>query len=585
MNAATMGQTPVRPTANSLSELLENVRLTNEEKQRQRETNKMIRQDLWDRTTNTLAAGGENYLGTMESTLATGVEALSRLESDAAFQTEMEVAIQRAAELTAERDMYIEESLKRGYEPDAYVLEWYDAQIAPLMPEAMQQDYDERKAAQAQNRADLYSSAAGHIQAGSKYREAAVNGLGTVGSFLVDAGIAGTQMLMDAGIGTITGTGSMAPMLVRSFGAGAYESASSGGDIADQLYEGTKSAAIEWVTEHLFGGNPIYDKASGWVNHAAKTALTRVLGESGFQKLIGSAAAKIAKLPAAMIEEGLEEVIGNYLDPWTDQLVDSFDGGSRYQPQDMPTKEENWRSFGIGALLALGGNAVTSGTATNNTEVPAAVMENYRAILSNATTEEIREHYMRSLRESGSPMVRAESETANYVPEAVIQNAMAIMPKATEAEIKDYYGQYLEETTEAQEINLSNTDQSDIFIGETSEKSSGQNAIEAAFASETTSSGICAAIIGNHEALGRYTPQEMKEFLESLGYDVRPLNQGNYKRIPFEEGGGYKINFGGDGLFQYHPPKRSHHSGEYWKVGNGEYGIRRYKPDGTEFEY
>ena len=86
----------------------------------------------------------------------------------------------------------------------------------------------------------------------------------------------------------------------------------------------------------------------------------------------------------------------------------------------------------------------------------------------------------------------------------------------------------------------------------------------------------------NPSALGKKTPAEWKEHLERIGYEVKPLNSGNFKGISFENGGGYKANFGGDGLIQYHPEARSHHGGAYYKISTGEGGTKRYELDGTE---
>lgn len=82
------------------------------------------------------------------------------------------------------------------------------------------------------------------------------------------------------------------------------------------------------------------------------------------------------------------------------------------------------------------------------------------------------------------------------------------------------------------------------------------------------------AIMENHDALKSYTPEDMKKRLEIAGYEVKPLADGSLKGKAFEEGGGYKINFGGDGIFQYHPAERSHHGGAYWKIKNGPTGRR-----------
>lgn len=90
-----------------------------------------------------------------------------------------------------------------------------------------------------------------------------------------------------------------------------------------------------------------------------------------------------------------------------------------------------------------------------------------------------------------------------------------------------------------------------------------------------------AVVRKNHIGLRKYTPESMKNALEQAGFTIQPLNRGNYKGVPFEQGGGYKTNYGGNGIFQYHPPARSHHGGAYWKV-NDTREQRRYGMDGTE---
>lgn len=114
----------------------------------------------------------------------------------------------------------------------------------------------------------------------------------------------------------------------------------------------------------------------------------------------------------------------------------------------------------------------------------------------------------------------------------------------------------------------------------------GMLAIRDAFANATTSDEVVDAIINNHEALADFTPETMKKMLTDLGYDVKPLNKSAYlKGIPFEEGGGYRVSFGGDGYFQYHPEKGSHHENEaYWRVSNGKKGDNRYDLAGNKLK-
>lgn len=88
-------------------------------------------------------------------------------------------------------------------------------------------------------------------------------------------------------------------------------------------------------------------------------------------------------------------------------------------------------------------------------------------------------------------------------------------------------------------------------------------------------------ITENPSILTEFTPESMKSFLEKRGSSVLPLSRGHFKKVRFEDGGGYKINYGGNGEFQYHPEERSHHDAAYWKV-TCSIGIKRYYMDGTE---
>lgn len=114
------------------------------------------------------------------------------------------------------------------------------------------------------------------------------------------------------------------------------------------------------------------------------------------------------------------------------------------------------------------------------------------------------------------------------------------------------------------------------------EPSEEYKAIVSAFTSMTSSNDIVGTVVENHMGLGEFSPQSMKDMLENAGYETKPLNKSaTWKGVPFEQGGGYKITFGGDGYFQYHPEEGSHHKGAYWRVSNGKYGDNRYNMDGT----
>lgn len=127
-----------------------------------------------------------------------------------------------------------------------------------------------------------------------------------------------------------------------------------------------------------------------------------------------------------------------------------------------------------------------------------------------------------------------------------------------------------------EEKTVANSAENDIIETE------GQKAIREAFQNSKSSKVIVDTVILNHTSLADYTPESMKKMLEAVGYDVKPLgSKSSLKGIPFEDGGGYRISFGGDGYFQYHPAKGSHHDDAYWKIGNGERGMKRYDMDGN----
>lgn len=96
--------------------------------------------------------------------------------------------------------------------------------------------------------------------------------------------------------------------------------------------------------------------------------------------------------------------------------------------------------------------------------------------------------------------------------------------------------------------------------------------------------GLAEKIASHPKMLQAYTPERLKEVLENAGYDVKPLNRGSLKGKLFEEGGGFKVNFGGDGIFQYHPKEKSHHGGEYYKINTGSTGKKWYTMKGDEID-
>ncbi len=77
-------------------------------------------------------------------------------------------------------------------------------------------------------------------------------------------------------------------------------------------------------------------------------------------------------------------------------------------------------------------------------------------------------------------------------------------------------------------------------------------------------------------------PGSLYSSLINKGFNLSPLGRGSLKGLDYKSGGGYRMNFLGDGYLQYHPNTSSHHDGEYYKFSSGRTGTKRYSMKGEE---
>ena len=83
--------------------------------------------------------------------------------------------------------------------------------------------------------------------------------------------------------------------------------------------------------------------------------------------------------------------------------------------------------------------------------------------------------------------------------------------------------------------------------------------------------------------IGKLTPKEMIDKIRADGYEVTPLSRGQFKGVEFEEGGGFKVLIGEDGIFQFHPGGKHHNDGSpYYKLSTGYSGTKRFDLKGNE---
>ena len=176
---------------------------------------------------------------------------------------------------------------------------------------------DQTKAAMQYWSNELLSSGREQSNLGTYQTKLASQGLGTFGTFIVDASIAGVQMLMDMGISVVTG-GSMLPaMFVRSMGGGYLTAEQMGASDEEALAYGIGVGAVEALSEKMFSVFSIG-------NRFAKGAVNKEMSERIIDRLVKhmattpegkTALSRLFTLLFATGSEGLEEVAAGIMEP------------------------------------------------------------------------------------------------------------------------------------------------------------------------------------------------------------------------------------------------------------------------------
>lgn len=192
---------------------------------------------------------------------------------------------------------------------------------------SIRQQEAQRREKQLQSQKQIFSAATRLAEKGQQYETEAKEGLGTVGQFLVDMGVTGTQMAGDALMNLVLPGSGLAMMGLRSYGQAAGEARRAGKTSGQQFLAGLKSAGIEMFTEKMFG------------------AFSKVYGKAGADELVEKLVGKLTKnttgqaLLTWMINaagEGVEEVTSDLLNPLADRLLGLDNGkGAIYSIDDL----------------------------------------------------------------------------------------------------------------------------------------------------------------------------------------------------------------------------------------------------------
>lgn len=213
-----------------------------------------------------------------------------------------------------------------------------------------------------------------------EYEQEAKQGLGKFGQGVVDFGIAGAQFAGDALLNAVApGTG-IAAMAGRAYGSASLDAQQRGLSEGEQQISGLKSAAIEVLTEKLFGAASKVAYGKGIIkNESLVNSLVNRLAKTDK----GRTALKVI---AGANEEGLEEVLSDILNPIADRVLKLDDGKGDWSDlgEDMDA-EQMLEDYIIGSTLGLfgaGTNVISGQYRAENAQQRA--YENYQRELVNA---------------------------------------------------------------------------------------------------------------------------------------------------------------------------------------------------------
>lgn len=190
----------------------------------------------------------------------------------------------------------------------------------------------------------------------------AKEGLGSVGQFAVDVGVAGTQLAGDALLAALTGGSALVPMAVRGFGSGTQQARQAGATLGQQVAYGAGSAALSAATEKI-SNIGLFRRAfgAGVADNLAGKLVSRFGENTAIQTMNRLAQTPVGRIAASMLGEGSEEFIEDVFQPVLQRAI--------YDPDARFDMSEALYDFAVGAVLGGvgGGVDITRRRATDAT--------------------------------------------------------------------------------------------------------------------------------------------------------------------------------------------------------------------------
>lgn len=333
---------------------------------------------LGTRVAGTVSGAAKTYGGSMAGLGAFALEAVKKL--DESVSTSHRRAVNDAEHALEARLKLLSDSVQRRHGVGAPMTQEERDRLRKQaeLDEArvrLAQEYQDKVHAPLTAASDaLYRKGAEMEAAGQEDIERAKAGLGAVGRFGVDVGVAGLQMGMDYIPALLTGGSSaLAPMFLRSAGGAAITGKESGADFSDRAVYALGSGALSAVTEQISNIAGPFRKMFGvGVADRIASRLVSRFGEKQTVQIMSRAAQTAAGRAAlSAFGEGFEEVAEAVLQ--TPLQKATIDPDAKFDPVQAGY------DFLVGA--ALGGLGGVSDTVLRNpgTQTQAPVSPETRA--------------------------------------------------------------------------------------------------------------------------------------------------------------------------------------------------------------
>lgn len=333
---------------------------------------------LGTRVAGTVSGAAKTYGGSMAGLGAFALEAVKKL--DESVSTSHRRAVNDAEHAREARLKLLSDSVQRRHGVGAPMTQEERDRLRKQaeLDEArvrLAQEYQDKVHAPLTAASDaLYRKGAEMEAAGQEDIERAKAGLGAVGRFGVDVGVAGLQMGMDYIPALLTGGSSaLAPMFLRSAGGAAITGKESGADFSDRAVYALGSGALSAVTEQISNIAGPFRKMFGvGVADRIASRLVSRFGEKQTVQIMSRAAQTAAGRAAlSAFGEGFEEVAEAVLQ--TPLQKATIDPDAKFDPVQAGY------DFLVGA--ALGGLGGVSDTVLRNpgTQTQAPVSPETRA--------------------------------------------------------------------------------------------------------------------------------------------------------------------------------------------------------------